>query len=87
MGSTEIFLIGVNVTMILVFASLLFEGKAFGYRLEVVRAALVLFAIYFGQFEFMQLTVLIHALICGVLAGYMTINNKPAEFNEAHSES
>ena len=87
MGSTEIFLIGVNVTMILVFASLLFEGKAFGYRLEVVRAALVLFAIYFGQFEFMQLTVLIHALICGVLAGYMTINNKPAEFNEARSES
>jgi len=35
----------------------------------------------------MQLTVLIHALICGVLAGYMTINKNPAEFNEAHSES
>ena len=87
MGSIEIFLIGVNVTMILVFASLLFEGKGFGYRLEVVRATLVLFAIYYGQFEFMQLTVLIHAVVCGVLAGYMTIKNKPAEFNEAHSES
>ena len=30
MGTTEIFLIGVNITMILVFASLLFEGKGFG---------------------------------------------------------
>ena len=87
MATTEIFLIGVNVTMILVFASLLFEGKAFGYRLEVVRAALVLFAIYFGQFEFMQLTVLIHALICALLAGYMAVSNKTAEFNEARSES
>ena len=87
MGTTELFLIGVNITMILVFASLLFEGKAFGYHLEFARAILVLLAIYFGQFEFMQLTVLIHALICALLAGYMAVSNKTAEFNEARSES
>ena len=87
MGTTEIFLIGVNITMILVFASLLFEGKGFGYHLEFARAILVLLAIYFGQFEFMQLTVLIHALICALLAGYMAVSNKTAEFNEARSES
>ena len=87
MGVTEIFLIGVNVTMILVFASLLFEGKAFGYPLEVIRSVFILIAIYFGQFEFMQLTVLVHAIICGLLAGYMTLSNKPAEFSEARSES
>ena len=73
--------------MILVFASLLFEGKAFGYPLEVIRSVLILIAIYFGQFEFMQLTVLVHAIICGLLAGYMTLSNKPAEFSEARSES
>ena len=87
MGTTEIFLIGVNITMILVFASLLFEGKGFGYHLEFARAILVLLAIYFGQFEFMQLTVLIHALICALLAGYMAVSNKTVEFNEARSES
>ena len=87
MGTTEIFLIGVNITMILVFASLLFEGKGFGYHLEFARAILVLLAIYFGQFEFMQLTVLIHAIICALLAGYMAVSNKTVEFNEAHSES
>ena len=87
MGTTEIFLIGVNITMILVFASLLFEGKGFGYHLEFARAILVLLAIYFGQFEFMQLTVLIHAIICALLAGYMAVSNKTVEFNEARSES
>ena len=87
MGTTEIFLIGVNITMILVFASLLFEGKGFGYHLEFARAILVLLAIYFGQFEFMQLTVLIHAIICAILAGYMAVSNKTVEFNEARSES
>ena len=87
MGTTEIFLIGVNITMILVFASLLFEGKGFGYHLEFARAILVLLAIYFGQFEFMQLAVLIHALICALLAGYMAVSNKTVEFNEARSES
>ena len=87
MATTEIFLIGVNITMILVFASLLFEGKGFGYHLEFARAILVLLAIYFGQFEFMQLTVLIHAIICALLAGYMAVSNKTVEFNEARSES
>ena len=87
MGTTEIFLIGVNITMILVFASLLFEGTGFGYHLEFARAILVLLAIYFGQFEFMQLTVLIHAIICALLAGYMAVSNKTVEFNEARSES
>ena len=87
MGTTEIFLIGVNITMILVFASLLFEGKGLGYHLEFATAILVLLAIYFGQFEFMQLTVLIHAIICALLAGYMAVSNKTVEFNEARSES
>ena len=81
------FLIGFNIMTILVFASLFYENKFFGYYLEFFRALTVLLLAYLGNFNFMQEMVIGHAIIAGVLSGFAILTRKTEDANEVHEAS
>ena len=72
---------------ILVFASLFYENKFFGYYLEFFRALTVLLLAYLGNFNFMQEMVIGHAIIAGALSGFAILTRKTEDANEAHEAS
>ena len=71
----------------LVFASIIYENKFFGYHLEFLRALTVLLLVYLGNFNFVQELVFGHAIIAAVLSGFAILTRKTENTNEAHEAS
>ena len=83
----DIFLIGANITFILVFASFLYENKFFGNYFELARALVVIYLVSLGNFGFLTEAILYHAIVCAFITGVRIIVGNQAKTSEAHEAS